>query len=284
MHAAIWTVEVSVPAALAEAAAETLERFTETVSSFEAGAGQWSVVGYFTAEPDGARIEAALAEAGVRVCPEIRYIEGRDWLAENRASFEPIRIGPHFVHASFFEGPLPAGARAIELDAGQAFGTGAHETTRGCLIALQSIARRWRPARPLDLGTGSGILAIAMVQLWHVPVMAADIDPVAVRVAASNARRNRVHPWVRAVCAPGLRCPAIRARAPYDLIVANILSGPLVRLAPTIGRTLAPGGIVILSGLLARQEAEVLAAYRTQRLALVRRIRQGDWPTLILAR
>lgn len=261
MEAAVWTAEVSVPSAKAEAATEVLERFTETVASFEAGGGDWSVTGYFVAPPDGRRLEAALAEAGVRAPLDIRRLDGRDWLAENRKSFEPIRIGPHFVHASFYEGRIPAGAKPIELDAGQAFGTGSHETTRGCMEALSRLARRGpRPRRPLDLGTGSGILAIAMVQLWRVTVLAADIDPVSVRVAAENARRNHVHPWVRTIEAGDLRQRDLKRAAPFDLIVANILAGPLVRLAPQIANALAPGGRVVLSGLLRSQEAEVLAA------------------------
>lgn len=284
MDTAIWTVEVSVSPAKAAAAAEVLERFTDTVASFEDGEGRWSVTGYFVTRPDSAVIEVALAEAGASVRPDTRRLDGRDWLAENRKSFEPIRIGPHFVHASFFEGRIPPGAKPIELDAGQAFGTGSHETTRGCLAALSRLASRRRPTRPLDLGTGSGILAIAMVQLWHVSVLAADIDPVSVRVAAENARRNRVHPWVRTVHASSMRHRVLRQAAPFDLIVANILAGPLVRLAPQIGTALAPGGRVVLSGLLRRQEAEVLAAYRLQNLGLVERVTYGDWPTLILGR
>lgn len=285
MQSAVWTAEVSVPPTSAEAAAKVFERFTDTVASFEDGEGRWTVTGYFVARPDGAALDAALTEAGVRAQPDIRRLEDRDWLAENRKSFEPIHIGPHFVHASFFEGRIPAGAKPIELDAGQAFGTGSHETTRGCLVALSRLAkRRARPERPLDLGTGSGILAIAMVQLWRVPVIAADIDPVSVRVAAENARRNGVHPWVRTVHADSLRRRALRLAAPFDLIVANILAGPLLRLAPQIGTALAPGGRVILSGLLRRQEAEILAAYRLEGLGLIERVVFGDWPTLVLGR
>ncbi|HEX9646992.1 MAG TPA: 50S ribosomal protein L11 methyltransferase, partial [Alphaproteobacteria bacterium] len=201
-----------------------------------------------------------------------------DWVSESLSRLDRVTAGRFTVRGSH----LAPGRARIELviDAGQAFGTGHHPTTAGCLEAITHLSRLRRFARPLDLGTGSGVLAMAMARLWRVAVLAVDVDPIAVRAARANARRNRLGPWIEAVVAGGLRAPAVRRRAPFDLVVANILAGPLARMAPDLARRLAPGGIAVLSGLLADQQAGVAAAYRAQGLRLVRRdLRQG-WATL----
>jgi ribosomal protein L11 methyltransferase len=210
----------------------------------------------------------------------------RDWLAENRRAFPPLRIGRFLVHGSHWPGPdrrggRPAGAIAIEIDAATAFGTGEHPSTRGCLLALDSLARRRRFERPLDIGTGSGILAIAAAKRLRRPVLASDVDCAAARVAAHHVRRNGLAGRVRVVCAPGYRSRALR-RARYDLIFANILARPLALMARDLGRAIRPGGIAVLAGLLKRQEALVLAAHRAQGLALERRLVIDGWSTLIL--
>jgi len=205
-----------------------------------------------------------------------------DWAAENRRQFPPMGVGRFFIYGSYFQGRMSAGRIAIKLDAGLAFGSGTHETTRGCLLAIDGLARRRKVRRPLDLGTGSGILAIAMAKLWRVPVVAADVDPVAVAVARANFRRNNIANLAASVVSDGLRDRALRSGRPYDLVVANILARPLERLAQDIASALARGGRAILSGILLDQMAGVLAAYRAQGMVAERRLRIGDWAVLNL--
>ena len=178
---------------------------------------------------------------------------------------------------------MPAGAVALEIDAAEAFGTGEHPSTSGCLLALDRLARRRRLSRPLDIGTGSGVLAIAAAKTLHRPVLASDIDCAALRVAARHVRRNGLAGRVRLVCAPGYRSRALR-RSKYDLVFANILARPLARMAPDLKRALAPGGVAVLSGLLRRQEPLVLSSHRSQRLSLERRLVIDGWSTLVLRR
>jgi ribosomal protein L11 methyltransferase len=179
---------------------------------------------------------------------------------------------------------VPAGRYGLLIVAATAFGSGEHDTTRLCLEALQELARQRRVRRPLDVGCGSGILSLAAALLWRVPVLGSDLDPESVRVARDNARLNRLRSLVTIVGGNGYGAPAIRRRAPFDLIVANILARPLCRLAPDLARHLEPGGVAILSGLLIEQEAQVAAAHRAQGLALVGRRRSRAWSALILRR
>jgi ribosomal protein L11 methyltransferase len=281
-------------AALGVAAA--LDEVAGAVAAFETReaeggeAARWRIEAYPRAPLLDAALEVRLAlaaaAAGGRVVHivEERLLE-RDWLAENRRAFPPLHIGRFVVHGSHWPGPgdaaRPAGAIAIEIDAATAFGTGEHPSTRGCLLALDSLARRRRFARPLDIGTGSGILAIAAAKRLRRPVLASDVDCAAARVAAHHVRRNGLAGRVRVVCAPGYRSRALR-RARYDLIFANILARPLALMARDLGRAIRPGGIAVLAGLLKRQEALVLAAHRAQGLALERRLVIDGWSTLIL--
>lgn len=286
----IWLMEIVVPARAGEAMAVILERFADAVSSFEEDAGaNRRLAAYAEAQPDRAAIEAALAEVAARLgvaAPSlgIDRLPPTDWLAENRKDFPPIAVGRYLVLGAHHRMAPPAGATVLRLDAGPAFGSGSHESTRGCLLALDALARARRFRRPLDLGCGSGILALAMARTWKRPVLAADIDPVAVDNARANARRNGLAGSVRAVVSDGLAADAVRRAAPFDLVAANILARPLTRLAPAIGAVLAPGGRVVLAGILGSQEAQVLAAYRPQGMALRRRIPMGDWVTLVLGR
>jgi ribosomal protein L11 methyltransferase len=172
----------------------------------------------------------------------------------------------------------------LRLDAGLAFGSGEHASTRGCLMALERVAARRRPRRVLDLGTGSGILAIAAAKRLRVPVLATDLEPWSVRVAADNARLNGVAPLVRAVLADGWRNRVVRARAPYDLVFANILARPLCAMAGDLAAHLAPGGTAILAGLLGAQARMVLAAHRRAGLRLAARLDVAAWTTLVLCR
>jgi ribosomal protein L11 methyltransferase len=281
------TAEVAgADAALAVAA--VLDELAGAVSAFETGedAALWRVEAYPRAPVLDPQLEVRLALAAVASGGRlIRIVEERlperDWLAENRRAFPPLRIGRFFVHGSHWKGKAPAGAIAIEIDAATAFGTGEHPSTRGCLVALDSLARRRRFRRPLDIGTGSGILAIAAAKRLRRRVLASDVDCAAVRVAAHHVRRNGLAGRVRMVCAPGYRSRAVR-RSDHDLVFANILARPLALMARDLGCALAPGGVAVLAGLLRRQEALVVAAHRAQGLALERRLVIDGWSTLIL--
>jgi ribosomal protein L11 methyltransferase len=279
-------------AALAVAAA--LDETTRAVSAFEVREAAaeapafWRVEAYPPAPvlDAGLEVRLALIAAGaggrlVRVDEE--RLSDRDWLAENRRAFPPLRIGRFFVHGSHWSGPAPPGMIAVEIDAATAFGTGEHPSTRGCLLALDRLARRCRFRRPLDIGTGSGILAIAAAKRLKRDVLASDIDCGAARVAAHHVRRNGLRGRVRVLCAPGFRARAVQFSG-YDLIFANILARPLSLMARDLARALAPGGVAVLAGLLRRQEATVLAAHRMQRLTLAGRLAIDDWSTLILRR
>jgi len=286
----VWKVELVVPDEAVEVFSAALEPLAAAVASFEIpNAGAWRVEGYAPAMPDHDRLVIAVAlaaaQAGVAepdfICMPL---EDRDWVAETQRATRPITAGRFFIHPSHYDGPIPPGCWAIEIDAGLAFGSGEHATTMGCLLALSDLASHRRFVRPLDLGTGSGILAIAMARAWRCRIIASDIDPDAVRVTAENARRNGVGNAISAVRAAGLSARTLQRRAPYDLVVANILARPLRSLAKDLARHLAPDGVVILSGLLDSQESLVLNAYRMQGLALIRRIERLGWSTLVLAR
>lgn len=285
-----WLLELETTAAGAPLLMDALDDLAITVSSFEIGGGKvWQVSAMFVEMPDHAAlvpvIARAAAAAGVKE-PKfiVKPLEARDWLAENRASFQPIRAGCFFIHPTFYEGRPLAGSLSIALDAATAFGSGSHGTTKGCLKALDRISRRRRPRRILDMGCGSGILAIAAAMAWKRPVLAVDIDEEAVRVTAENTRRNGVGNLVRAAAGPGFAAPVMQRQRKFDLIVANILARPLIAMAPALARALASGGEVVLSGLLTHQENQVIAAYRAQGLVLVRRDRIDNWSTLELKR
>lgn len=286
-----WLVELIVPDHAVAIFQNAVEPFAEAVTAFEVpGTALWRVAAYAEAAPERGALEAALAVAalgtGVAVpAISVDALPDRDWLAENRRDLPPLTVGCWYIHGSHVTAPAPAGTTALRLDAGLAFGAGSHESTRGCLIALDRLARRRRFRRPLDLGCGSGILALAMARRWRVPVLAVDVDPVAVTTTRLNAAANRVARHVHAVV--GDRVPprdGVAHRGGHDLVMANILARPLIGLAPDIGRALAPGGTVVLSGILGTQQGAVIAAYRAQGMALRGRVVLGEWPTLIMAR
>lgn len=253
----------------------------DAISSFEVEGGPlWRIEALFGRKSDavaaGKRVRALAPDAEVAAVPKL------DWVAESLKGLPPVRAGRFWLHGAHVEQPPPAAAIAFRIEAGPAFGTGQHETTRGCLLALQALAKMRGFTTPLDLGCGTGVLALAMARLWRVPVTASDIDPVAVRETLANARQNGMAPWIDGVAAAGLAAPALAGRGRFDLIVANILARPLVRLASDLHRALAPGGALVLSGLLTKQERQVLAAYLPLGFRLRRRFTLGDWPTLLL--
>ncbi len=279
-----FKLRASVPAASVEAVEAAFQALGAAVVRDPAeGRAEVPLDVYLRDEPKPADIAAALAWAGLGA-PDvaIEALPALDWVAESQKGLAPLRAGRFFVHGAHAAEARPAAALAIQIDAGQAFGTGHHESTRGCLLALEAASRGPRPRSCLDLGCGSGVLAIAMAKLWRVPVLAADIDPLAVTIARENARLNRVGPWVHALESDGPARRSLVRPGPYDVIAANILAGPLTVMAGGLAGVLAPGGILILSGLLRHQEAAVLERYRSRRLHLRQRLTLGDWVTLVL--
>lgn len=288
--AGLWRVALAAPdAASAAAASEAFGEF-DAVSLFEEReGGPWRVEGFAREKPDRGALLARLALAWLGLAgpppePLWEKLPRQDWVGINQASFPPLSVGRFFIHGSHFRDGIPPGRLALEIDAATAFGTGEHATTRGCLAALDAMAPRGATQRILDMGTGTGILALAAAKRWHRRVLARDIDPESVRVAAHNARRNGVAGLVAVARSSGYRERGVVRRQPYDLILANILARPLERMAHDLARALAPGGVAVLSGLLAYQEAGVLAAHRLAGLHLQGRIVIDGWSTLVIGR
>lgn len=281
----LWAIRVQLPTERPPELAATVEAALEpmgvALSSFEGAGGKgWSVEVLCERRPRASVVRSAL-KAIAAPPAVIAYVPPKNWAAETQRLLAPLRIGRFFVHGAHFEGRPPRGAIPLQIDASIAFGTGRHETTRGCLLTLDRLARSGRRIRrPLDLGCGSGILALAVAHLWKSPVLAVDTDLNSVAVARENLRINRAADRVRVVKSHGFAAAAVRRAAPFDLIVANILAGPLCRLARGFGRHLAPGGVAILSGLMNDQEPQVVAAQERHGLKLQRRWRCDDWSVL----
>ena len=241
-------------------------------------------VSVYTFEPDEieTRIRDVLGSDTFGLELKREQVPDIDWVAHSLEGLKPVRAGRFFVHGSHDRDKRRVNDLGIEIDAGQAFGTGHHGTTSGCLDMISQVIRREHPRNALDLGTGSALLAIGIAKLAPIPILATDIDPVAVAVAQENVVKNGVAARIRTETATGFHHPAMRAAAPFDLIVANILARPLMQLAPEMRKHLAWGGSLILSGILETQREKVLAAYRTQGLFHIKTLRREGWVTLYL--
>jgi ribosomal protein L11 methyltransferase len=235
-------------------------------------------------DDDADLVVQRMREAAGDISIEHEVLPDIDWVARSLEGLKPVRAGRFFVHGAHDRDKRRIGDLAIEIEAGLAFGTGHHGTTSGCLDMIDQVVRRERPRNALDLGTGSAVLAIALARLAHIPVLATDIDPIATRVAEQNVRLNSVSAYVEIATAPGFHHPIFGRRAPFDLIVANILARPLMKLAPEMARYVVPGGSLILSGILERQRDAVIAAYVGQTFRHVRTLRREGWVTLHLKR
>jgi ribosomal protein L11 methyltransferase len=285
----LWRVTLAVPDAAAAAAASDALGDFDAVSAFEEhDGGPWRVEGFARTKPDRGSLLGKLALAWLDLAgppPEPHWdrLPRQDWVSINQASFQPLSVGHFFIHGSHFKGRVPPGRIALEIDAATAFGTGEHATTRGCLTMLDAMASH-APRRILDMGTGTGILAMAAAKRWRRRIVARDIDPESVRVTAHNIRRNGVAPLISVNRSTGYRERGVIRQNPYDLVLANILARPLERMAADLRRALAPGGIAVLSGLLSYQEPGVLAAHRLAGLSLKQRIVIDGWSTLVLGR
>ncbi len=278
---------------VADIIVETVDPAEAAAAAFEEEARQdwkavrWAVEAYFREEPDEPTLRALIAcAAGDDAAQALIFetVETQDWVASSLAGLPSVRAGRILLHGRHDRDRVKANDAGIEIEAALAFGSGHHGSTRGCLLTLERIAKRRRPRAILDIGTGTGVLAIAAAKLFRVTVAASDIDPVAVSAARANAELNGVAPFVRPVVATGLHHPQLDVSGAYDLVFANILARPLRQLAPSIRHVLAPGGNVILSGLLACDVPSVVSAYRTQGLALRRRLDLDGWATLLMSR
>lgn len=286
----IFVATIEAPAASAEVIAAGLEAAESpqalAVSLFECGQDRVEVSAHYASEPPRERltqlIEAATPDERLGAL-RIETLPQKNWVAEAESLRGSVRAGHFLVHGRHDRGKVPSGQFTLEIDAGLAFGTAHHATTRGCLIALDRLAKDQHPRHVVDIGTGTGILAIAAARALNANVVASDIDPIAVAVAAENVRRNGVRSRVTLVEAEGLAHPALR-RAKADLLFANILLGPLLDLAPAVARALRPGGLCVLSGLLDRQARQVESRFRSLGFRLDSRILLDGWTTLLLRR
>lgn len=274
--------------ALAQALVEALGASEEldfpTAATTEQPDKSWVVDVYFEEAPDETALAALIGTVMSKAVPPYRIepLPDEDWVAKSLEGLRPVRAGRFLIHGSHDRARVKPNDIAIEIEAGEAFGTGHHGTTAGCLAEIDRLGRLYRFRNILDLGTGTGVLAIAVARAWHQAVIATDIDPVAVRVTRENAVLNHVRWQIEALTAAGFGHAELTRRAPFDLVIANILAGPLIDIAPGMARRLAPRAIVVLSGLLVHQGPRVAAAYRAQGLAL-RRVRALEgWLTLTL--
>jgi ribosomal protein L11 methyltransferase len=255
------------------------------VAAFERPDGRWDVTVHFAGAPDQALLRELVANASSQeiantVCFDT--VEARDWVKASLADLVPVPAGRFVVHGAHDRDRVPPNKRGIEIEAALAFGTGHHGTTRGCLLLLDHVLKARTPRRVLDLGTGTGVLAIAAAKALHRPILASDIDAPSVAVARENARLNGVGKLVPAIRATGFAAPEFSTKGPFDLVLANILANPLRQLAGPMTRHLAPRANVILSGLLNHQASAVIAAYRARGLVPLRHLKIEGWSSLLL--
>jgi len=266
---------------------ENLFEGEAAVAAFEGARGHWDIAVHFAQAPDEGAIRNLVAlAAGEEAGKTVRFdsVEQRDWVKATLTDLVPVHAGRFVVHGVHDRARIAPNKLAIEIEAALAFGTGHHGTTRGCLVLLDRVLKAYRPRRVLDLGTGTGVLAIAAAKALHDFVLASDIDLQSVAIAANNARQNRAGPWLKAVRGNGFSASDIRRCRPFDLILANILANPLRQMATAMARHLAPGGLLILSGLLSSQAVSVIAAYRTRGFVLQSHLRIEGWSSLLLRR
>jgi len=279
--------------ATVDVCADALADITDTVSTLRHDTQEpWCIEWVSQHEPDMAAIKSRMMLAATMAADKviidclpgvvIEELPEIDWLSHVYEKFAPFSIGRFFVHGSHYTAAPPAGQVGLCIDAATAFGSGEHETTDGCLRALEMLSHRYAAANVLDMGCGSGILAIAAAKLWKRPVVAVDNDPEAVHVTHRHAAINKVSGLIRAQAGDGYKAPIVREYGPYDLVLANILARPLMLMAADLRRNLAPGGFAILSGLLEKQEAGVLSAHRMQGMNLAARFSKNGWQALIL--
>jgi ribosomal protein L11 methyltransferase len=255
------------------------------IAAFEGPTGRWDITVHFADPPDQAAIrELVRLAAGDDAAQDISFdtVEAKDWVKATLEELVPVRAGRFVVHGGHDRSKIPPNKLGIEIEAALAFGTGHHGTTRGCLLLLDQVLKAYQPRRVLDVGTGTGVLAIAAAKALRNEVLASDIDPLSVRVARDNARLNGTGDLVQSIRATGFSAPQFAERGPFDLVLANILANPLRQMATPMARHLAPSALVILSGLLPHQAQSVVAAYRARGLVLLRHVRIEGWSNLLM--
>ena len=267
--------------------AEAASTAFETETPWPGGGKAWAVEVYFGFEPDEESLrELVAAAAGDEAAAQVEFglTEKQDWVANSLAGLKPVRAGRFLVHGAHDRDKVGLSDIGVEIEAGLAFGTGHHGTTRGCLMHFDRLLKRRRPAYVLDVGCGAGVLAIAAAKALKRKVWLGDIDPVAVAVANENAALNGAGGWAKAVVSRGVESRALRDGAPYDLVFANILAKPLRLLAPSLALALAYDGEAIVSGLLLADVAGVVSAWGAQGFRLRERIELEGWASLRLTR
>jgi ribosomal protein L11 methyltransferase len=255
------------------------------IAAFERSDGRWGITVHFAEAPDQTSIRELVGiAAGDDVARDITFdtVKAKDWVKATLEELVPVRAGRFVVHGHHDRSKVPSNKLGIEIEAALAFGTGHHGTTRGCLLLLDHVLKARHPARVLDLGTGTGVLAIAAAKALHCKVLASDIDPLSVRVARDNARLNTTGNLVETIRATGFSAPQFAKHGPFDLVLANILANPLRQMATPMARHLAPSALVILSGLLPYQAQGVIAAYRARGLVLLGHLRIEGWSSLLM--
>jgi ribosomal protein L11 methyltransferase len=255
------------------------------IAAYEGPGGRWDITVHFAEAPDETSIRDLIGiAAGNEVAHDITFdtVEARDWVKATLEELVPVRAGRFIVHGAHDRAKVPPNKIGIEIEAALAFGTGHHGTTRGCLLLLDEVLKAYRPRRVLDVGTGTGVLAIAAAKALRIKLLASDIDPLSVRVAHDNARLNGTGDLVETIRASGFSAPEFAQRGPFDLVLANILANPLRQMATPMVRHLAPSALVILSGLLPPQAQGVIAAYRARGLVVKRQIQVEGWSSLLL--
>jgi ribosomal protein L11 methyltransferase len=255
------------------------------IAAFEAADGRWDITVHFAQAPDQSSIRELIGiAAGGEIARGIAFdtVEAKDWVKATLEQLVPVRAGRFIVHGRHDRARVASNQLGIEIEAALAFGTGHHGTTRGCLLLLDRVLRTRRPRRVLDLGTGTGVLAIAAAKASGRHVLASDIDPLSVRVARDNARLNGVGNLVETIQAKGFSAPQFAQQGPFDLVLANILANPLRQMATPMAKHLAPSAQVILSGLLPLQAQSVIAAYRARGLVLTRHLQIEGWSSLLM--
>jgi ribosomal protein L11 methyltransferase len=266
---------------------ESFEEGQAAIAAFERPDGRWDVSIHFADPPDQASIRNLVGLASSEAVAEsiaFDVVDAKDWVAESLQGLVPVRAGRFIVHGAHDRASVPLNKLGIEIEAALAFGTGHHGTTRGCLLLLDQVLRSRKPERVLDLGSGTGVLAIAAAKALKRRVLASDIDPMAALVARDNARLNGVGNLVESICATGFSAAAFGERAPFDLVLANILANPFRQMATAMAAHLAPSAQVILSGLLPHQAMSVIVAYRARGLVLLRHQQIEGWSSLLMQR